>query len=99
MMPMGVLRYTGPRSGSITSFGNALDAGETYLAQTFSLFMTLIGPLLFTMASKADLPVRISAKARSITFVAEARQYSTVRPVFLLNASMIGSTVLDSSEP
>src|SRR5882724_3969699 len=96
---MGVLRYTGPRSGSITSLGNALAAGETYLAKTPSFFMTKIAPLLFTMTSKAGLPARSSAKARSITFVAEARQYSTVRPVFLLNASMMGSTVLDSSEP
>ena len=34
-----------------------------------------------------------------MTLVAEARQYSTVRPVFFLNASTIGSTVFDSSEP
>src|SRR5262249_49255230 len=99
MMPMGVLRYTGPRAGSIRSFGNALAAGELYLAKKFYFFITQIAPLLFNITSRGDLPARSSAKARSSTFVAEARQYSTVRPVFLLNASMIGSTVLDSSEP
>src|SRR6516165_5122583 len=98
-MPIGVLRYTGPRSGSTTSLGNALAAGDMYLAKTPSFFMTKIAPLLFTMTSKTGLPARNSAKARSITLVAEARQYSTVRPVFLLNASVMGSTVLDSREP
>src|SRR2546427_9832427 len=98
-MPMGVLRYTGPRSGSITFFGNALADGEMYLAKSPSFFITKIAPLLFTMTSKAGLPARTSDNARSITLVAEARQYSTLRPVFLLNASMIGSTVLDSREP
>src|SRR5262249_43710740 len=83
----------------MTSLGNALAAGDMYLAKTPSFFMTKIAPLLFTMTSKAGLPARNSAKARSITLVADARQYSTVRPVFLLNASMIGSTVLDSREP
>src|SRR5262249_3384985 len=40
IMPMGVLRYPGPRCEAIPSFGNALAAGETYLAKTFSFFMT-----------------------------------------------------------
>jgi len=37
-----------------TSFGNALAAGETYLAKTPSFFMTKIAPLLFRIGNVKD---------------------------------------------
>jgi putative ABC transport system permease protein len=52
-----------PRGVEMWTTPNALAAGETYLAKTFSFFMTKIAPLLFTMTSKVGLPARSSANA------------------------------------
>ena len=66
-------------------FGKRFGCGREYIWRTTpSFFMTWIAPLLLTMTSKTDLPARCSAKARSITLVAEARQYSTVNNQFFL---------------
>ena len=46
------------------------------------LFRPPAAPLLFNITSNSALPARVSLSARSITLVAEARQYSTAMPVF-----------------
>jgi hypothetical protein len=61
--------------------------------------MICIGLSLVKMISKSGLPARYSLNARSITLVADARQYSTSMPDLALNVLMALSAASDSSEP
>ena len=45
------------------------------------------------------MPARYSLSARSMTLVAEARQYSASMPVFFLNSPKMVAAESDSSEP
>ena len=49
-----------------------------------SLCMICMGLSLVKMMSKSGLPARYSLMARSMTLVADARQYSASMPVFFL---------------
>ena len=88
-----------PQVGIDDFFGKSLLVGESYLLKEAFLLHHVHDVIVGDDGVERGLPARNSLMARSMTLVADARQYSASMPVFFLKPWTMASMVSASSDP